>query len=240
MQKTIDKSIFLEGKCNFMENKPKIPYIYAIIIFSSALLLILITSTSRNYINEEENKLTKQMGMFEGIQATLHDLKEENNRLKEKLNFQQEKQKEMQESINELKDEKLLIMQNADDLLLAKDFYYIRDYINCAEYLYKVNTELLGEKARKEYNLIAGEVFEKASRTLYMKGYRDFKNKMYSEAIKNFETSLKYKNDMYYSDDAMYYLALSYKNINETDKSKQIFDEFIKTYPDSLYVKWIK
>lgn len=112
------------------------------------------------------------------------------------------------------------------------------NFVKSAEYFSKVdlnNLDLGGLKSyyekRRSYS------FEKAGRELYLKGLENFKAKRYKEAISYFLASSKYSDkDVYYYDDLLYYLGVSYFNNDNYMESLRVLKELLHTYQFSDYV----
>lgn len=80
------------------------------------------------------------------------------------------------------------------------------------------------------------------TRSLWLFGYRLYKAEYYQDAynvLSNVVDILK-DTDSYFKDDASYYMALSMYESGNVAKAKNLFEQFIKNYPNSEYVPHAK
>jgi outer membrane protein assembly factor BamD len=73
-----------------------------------------------------------------------------------------------------------------------------------------------------------------AEREFYV-GHIYYKKSAYPAAITRFEGVVRDYPETQVAEKAMYYLALSYQGLGESDKATQGFKELLEKYPDSRY-----
>ncbi|MGB9901307.1 MAG: tetratricopeptide repeat protein [Pseudothermotoga sp.] len=80
------------------------------------------------------------------------------------------------------------------------------------------------------------------TRSLWLFGYRLYRSGYYQDAynvLDNVVDILKGV-ELYFKDDAFYYMALSAHEMGDLATSKELFEEFVKEYPDSEYAPHAK
>jgi outer membrane protein assembly factor BamD (BamD/ComL family) len=122
--------------------------------------------------------------------------------------------------------------------LTAFEYYSKKDYVNCAIILkYDINPQILSIKAAQSYKELVQNTYGKASKSLYLDGYRSYKKGNFNEAIINFNRSIDISNkNEYYIDDAYFYLANSYYKTSNFEEAKKIINSFISVNSDSSFV----
>ena len=231
-----------------MKDKSRFLWIYCIILFTSALILILVSAVTQQKLSRDmetyREKLSHQEGLFQGAQKSLVTLNKENQilhekikELEEKINKLQEEIKQNNEDIAKLQEQSDMIKISVDNLLKAEEFFKKKQYIESASHLVKVNYELLSEDTKKIYDTFANTVLNQAAFSSYTTGYKKFRNNEIEDAIEHLTMSLQFKKDAYYSDDAMYFLAISYLKQNNTDEAKKTLLQLKEQYPESTYIK---
>ncbi len=80
------------------------------------------------------------------------------------------------------------------------------------------------------------------TKSLWLFGYRLYQAKYHQDAynvLSNVVNILK-DTDIYFKDDALYYMALSIYESGDIAKAKRLFEEFVNSYPNSEYVPHAK
>lgn len=93
---------------------------------------------------------------------------------------------------------------------------------------------------RKTYTL-QSEFDTDTARSIWLFGYSLYKKGYYLDAAELLKSLLSHlKNDLYFKDDAHYYMALSYYYAGNNEEAKRAFDSFLKAYPTSQYAGYAK
>lgn len=235
------------------KNEKKQIWMYALILFTGAFIVLLLTAYSQvkfqNNISEYQNKLSSQEKAKINAVTDFNSAVKENKRLKSEIDALRNKllQSEQQLAAEEEKSSDIQIQYKnatgaADLLMKAQDDYIKEDYISCAVNLkFNINTAYLSNSALQLYNELAKESYSKASLLLYREGYGNYRKKNYSEAILNLSRAIEFseKNE-YYVDDAYYYMANSYYKISNIDGVKKTIGEFFINCPKSSFTKDMK
>ncbi|TYQ14763.1 UNVERIFIED_CONTAM: hypothetical protein Cloal_1139 [Acetivibrio alkalicellulosi] len=223
-------------------------WIYAIILFSCTIALLLFTGYSQSKLNSSlEDYRNKLIDSEEEKSISRHSLSsalEENQMLYEKIeNFL----KELEEKSNQIKelDKKILDANNQKnesinnyELLLEVEEYYNRGEImeSAIMLLKKIDIDKLNLQGKDKYNDLFNIVSEKASWKFYKEGYNNYINKRYEEAKSNLYLSLELTKDAYYSDDCYFYIAYSDYRLGNHNLATESLNLLILKYPLSNYL----
>lgn len=94
--------------------------------------------------------------------------------------------------------------------------------------------------ARGTY-VLRSEFDADTARSIWLFGYNLYKKGYYLDAAELLKGLLDHlKNDLYFKDDAHYYMALSYHYAGNNREAKEAFENFLKTYPTSQYATYAK
>jgi len=235
------------------KNEKKQIWMYALILFTGAFIVLLLTAYSQvkfqNNISDYQSKLSSQEKAKINVVTTLNSAVKENKRLTAEIDSLRSKLVESEQKIatEEARSVELESIYNsktsATDLLLAAyDYYNKENYISCAITLkYDINTQYLDPKSVQRYNDLILKSYGKASQLLYGEGYRGYKKKNYTEAILSFNRSIAFsQQNEYYIDDAFYYLAKSYYETSKYEDAKRVITTFSNNYPKSIFISEMK
>lgn len=220
---------------------------YAVILFTSAFVVLLLTAYSqikfnrnidnyRNQIYNEENEKNKYRINLKTALDENVALKEELEQLRKELDENEEKLKDLEKENHKVQDDLTDLQNNYEALLSAQTEYEKGDPIKSAEILHsQVDLNQIGSVAKEAYQSLAKTVFEKAAHAFYKEGYSLYKKKQYSEASKSFLNSLRYSQGSYYSDDCYFFLAYCEYYQGNSNSSKEYIDMLLEKYPDTTY-----
>ena len=231
------------------KNDKKQIWIYALILFAGAFIVLLLTAYSQvkfqNNISEYQSKLSTEEKAKINVVTDYNAAVKEIDRLTAEIENIRNKliQSEQNLAIEEGKILDLEAKYNNtivcnDLLLVAYEYYNKEDYINCAIKLkYDINTELLSIKSKEKYDFLVSMSYSKAAQMLYSQGYKSYKNKKYNEAIESLNRAIDFgqKNE-YFMDDAYFYLAKSYYKELKYNEAKKLINSFIDNYPNSTFI----
>lgn len=103
--------------------------------------------------------------------------------------------------------------------VLRSDIQKLREYIANAM---KQNTEVKPSGISKQ-----------TMRELYNNGYKFFANKKYQKALSHFEVLLKRFPKTHYKENAQFFLAGSYFNLERFEEAIIAYEEIVKSFPNS-------
>ncbi|MDK2923056.1 MAG: hypothetical protein PWQ90_497 [Pseudothermotoga sp.] len=93
---------------------------------------------------------------------------------------------------------------------------------------------------RVEYSL-HGKFDIETARSIWLFGYNLYKKGYYLDAAEILKNLLgQLSDDVYFKDDAHYYMALSYYSAGNSDEAKKSFESFLEKYPQSVYAVYAR
>lgn len=227
-------------------------WIYAVILFTSAFIVLLLTAYSQIKYNKNlenyRNQIDIQGKDNKNYKANLNTTLDENKKLKndiedlkKELDNTKKKLATSEENKDKIKNNASHIESKYEVLLRAQLLFESGQVVESANLLKNVIDPSDLEKVGVEfYERLVKKVFKPASEKLYYEGYEKYTKKDYNGAIKAFKESLSYESMEYFSDDCMYLLGYSlYINGNNQD-AKDTLDKFVVNFPNSNYVKYAK
>jgi len=224
-------------------------WVYAVILFTSAFIVLLITAYSqikftRNIDNLETQISTKEneKNMFQlNLNSALKEnekLLNENKKLEEQLKKEKEVVEEQERKILEIKNSENEIINSYEKLISAQNEYENENFVNCAFILlYDVKPEHLKDDGLKKYNELIEKSLYKAAHNLYKEGLNLYKDKQYDEAIEKFKKSLELSENEYFSDDCLYLIAYARYYQGNKQEALSYYRDLLNKYPGSSYAK---
>ncbi|WP_110461101.1 tetratricopeptide repeat protein [Ruminiclostridium sufflavum] len=235
------------------KNEKKQIWIYALILFTGAFIVLLLTAYSQvkfqNNISEYQSKLSTEEKAKINVVTDYNAAVKEIDRLTDEVESLRNKLVESEQSLASEESKGLELNTKYTDTIVCNDLlltayedYNKSDYINCAIKLkYDINTALLSTKSKELYDDLVSKSFKKVSQSLYTEGYRSYKNKKYDDAIQSLSRTIDFaQKDDYFVDDAYFYLAKSYYKTEKYNEAKTLISSFIDIYPDSTFVDLMK
>lgn len=229
-------------------NDKKKIWIYAVVLFTSAFIVLLLTAISQIKLNKNIDDYKTQIYTNEkeksDFQLNLSSSKNQNKKLQDELKTTKEDlEKELKENENEsqkYKDLELKLSKSINSyekLLQAENEFLNENFIAAAVILQKqCDIKYLNEQAMKRYVSLKDSTYKKASKELYINGLKNYNAGLYNNAIEAFQLSAELVSYEYYSDDCYYYIAYSYYKAGKYDLASSTVDNLIKNYPSSSYI----
>lgn len=224
-------------------------WLYAVILFTSAFIVLLITAYSQikftrnidsleSQINIKENEKNKfQLNLNSALKEN-EKLLNENQKLEEELKKEKEAVEVQKRKISEIESNGNNIINSYEKLLSALDEYEKGDFVSSAFILiHEVKAEYLENDGLKKYNELVEKTFSKAAHTLYKDGLDLYRNDQYDEAVEKFNKSLEISDSEYFSDDCLYLSAYARYNQGNKEDALSYYRELLNKYPDSNYAK---
>ncbi len=170
------------------------------------------TSDAKKSEVEANNNLTTKNQEIKKLESQIDDL---NNQIAD-LNQKQESAQQVTDMY---------------DKLLAGYHAFTQDDIEGAgNMLAEVNPELLSESAKTVYNEVNIKVNEQYLVSLYEKGSSAYDNRNYEEAVTELEKVVQMDED-YEDGNAIYYLAQSYRKLEDTENAKKYYQRMVELHP---------
>ncbi len=170
------------------------------------------TSDAKKSEVEANNNLTTKNQEIKKLESQIDDL---NNQITD-LNQKQESAQQVTDMY---------------DKLLAGYHAYTQDDIESAgNMLAEINPELLSESAKTVYDEVNGKVNERYLASVYEKGSSAYNSYNYEEAVTELEKVVQMDED-YDDGNAIYYLAQSYRKLEDTENAKKYYQRVVELHP---------
>lgn len=117
-----------------------------------------------------------------------------------------------------------------DKLIEGYHAFAQEDMEGAGNVLAEVNPDLLSESARNVYNEVNGKVNEQYIASVYEKGESAYNNQNYEEAVAELEKVVQIEED-YDDGNAIYYLAQSYRKLEDTENAKKYYQRMVELHP---------
>lgn len=233
---------------NGKNGKAKV-WVYAVILFTSAFIVLLITAYSQIKFTKNIDNLELEIDLKENeknmFQLNLNTALEENEKLlnenkklKEQLEKEKETVEEQKKKMSEMENNSNNIVNSYEKLLYALDEYEKGNFVNCAlTLLHEVKPEHLKGDGLKKYYELVGKTFFKAAHKLYSEGLNLYRDERYDEAVEKFSKSLEISDSEYFSDDCLYLIAYARYNQGKKEEALSYYEKLLDKYPDSNYAK---
>lgn len=232
-----------------MKNKKfkKAIWMYAVVLFTSAFILLLFTYYSQNKLDKNLNDYINKLSIEEkkkiSFQTDLFSVTEDNKDLKNQIDSLKKELKDLKNNkdnsdIEQAKFKEIYhnSVKAYENLIYAENEYLKGNIIECAEILLNnCDHTFLDINALEKYNNLVNKTFFNASQKLYVKGLENYKNSQYKEAVDSFKESISFSKENYLTDDCYYFIAYSYFNMGNKELAKNNLEILIKDYPDSSY-----
>ena len=218
-----------------IKNEKNTIWIYALILFSCAFMILLLTFYSQEKLQNNQDKFNTQISKVtktnQNVITNLKTARDLNKKLQNEINdlkVELENAKKENSDIKLENEKKVNIVSSNQFILNAVDSFISGNYIKCAEILIKIDKNSLTKDELKTYNLLTNKSFYSAARASYLKAQGLYNKKNYEEAINEFNKTIRYGNNFYFSDDVFWFIGNSYLKIGDNDKAKAAFDEMNK------------
>ena len=232
---------------NNKKNENKQIWMYAVILFTGAFIILLLTAYSQekfqNNVSDMQNKLDSEKSSKITAMTDLNSAIKENKILTEELDSMRKKlidsEQKLAEEEQKNKDQQVEIDNTSSTynlLLIAQEYYNKDDIVNCAITLrYEIDTNNLTQKGAQFYNDLVAKTYSDASRKLYNDGVTKYRKKEFKEAIISFNRSIDLSQGDTYLENCHYYIAKCYYRDNSYEEAIKSINDFLKIYPNSKY-----
>jgi len=224
-------------------------WIYAVVLFTSAFIVLLLTAMSQirfnKHIADFKNQIYTKEDEKNKFKSNLTIAIEENAKLSSEVEFLndqienlknklKESESKSEDKINEYKK----ISEIYKAVLLADLEYEKGNYTECAKILYKQGNEpnIPDATIKERYRFLVDKTYKKAAYQFYREGYKSYKQGDYKSAEESFQMSVNLTDKEYFSDDCYYLMMyIKYKN-NDVTSMRSIINILKTKYPDSNYI----
>lgn len=224
-------------------------WVYAVILFTSAFIVLLLTAYSQikfnKNLNDYKNQLYTEENDKNNFKNNLGTALSENKRISDELKTVKQQLEDAKAKVEEGNAILKKQQHKTNDIVDAYE-YVVQAYIEynkgnllkSADILYSsTDTKILGKEGMELYEELVPKVYGKAAEILYQEGYKSYINKQYEEAVKSFRKSLNYASSEYFSDDCLYFIGYSRYRQQNYKEAKDTMEKLINEYPESNYKK---
>ena len=233
------------------ENKKTKVWLYAVILFTSAFLILMFTAYSQIKMNKSLDRYKNQ----------IYSKETEKNEYLENFTSAQEMNKKLNEEINDLKNEKTELenevfllkveLENSKEMQEKKDAAVeallngMSEYLNgntveSAGYLKNIDDSGLEGSTLELFNGLSSRVYSEAGEILYNDGFRLYKRGDNEEAAAKLLLSTQYAPSESFSGKCMFYLAYAELKSGNKTAALEHMNRVIAEYPSSGYLKSAK
>lgn len=136
----------------------KFLWVYTIVLFSVALVLVAISSIRHQEANEHakdvEEKYNQQIVLTSGVQADLEKLQQEHEVLVQQLDEVKESEQQLQQQVDSLTKQN----NSRSALISAQHAYEQKSYDEARQYLQQVDTTQLKEQEQQIFTDLQGKL----------------------------------------------------------------------------------
>ena len=226
-------------------------WLYAVVLFTSAFIVLLLTAYSQIKLNKNLSDLNNQVYTKESeknkVQLSFANAQEVNNKLTDENKLLQQEKERLTDELGKLQADK----DSSDNLSQAKlDTYDLlcqaqKDYLNgeiidSAQLLEGIDTKLLNTYGNELYALIKNKAYGEAGKLLLDDGYKLYLKKDYAAASEKLMEAWIYAPDRDYSGKCLYYLAQAEAKAGNTAAGVEHMKTLVNTFPSSGYISAAK
>ncbi len=237
-----------------MANKKNVKskiWVYAVVLFTSAFIVLLITAYSqikmnrnivdfRNQISNQQNEKNKYQLNFATAQEMNNKLTEENEKLKADNESLQEAVNKANSDIQAANDSTGKKLGEYEKLSAAQEAYIKGDIVASARILKSIDVLQFNEKAKASYEFLSEKALLEAGKQLFDEGYKLYSKGDYNAALEKLTLSRELSPKADYSDNCLYYLAYAQQRTGNTAAAVTNMKLLLNEYPESSFINYAK
>lgn len=223
-------------------------WLYAVVLFTSAFIVLLLTAYSQIKLNRNLSELNNQVFTKENeknkVQLSFANAQELNNKLTEENKLLQEEKDSLSSQLAQLQsysDNNESLNKSKLDAYLklcqAQNEYIKGNVVESAEFIKEVDSNLLDSFGNEMYVKLNKEVFIEAGRLLLNEGYELYLDKSYVAAKEKLLKSWSFAPNMEYTDKCLYYLAQSEAKSGNITTGIEQMNILVRQFPSSHYMR---
>lgn len=226
-------------------------WLYAVVLFTSAFIVLLLTGYSQIKLNRNLNDLNNQVFTKEHekkqVQLSFANAQEVNGKLTEENKNLQLQIDTLTAELNQIQSdwdasdklEKSKLVEY-DKLCQAQNEYLKGKIVESARMLENVDINLLNSYGNELYGVLRIKAYTEAGKTLLTDGYKLYLKKDYVNASEKLLQSWLYAPDKEHSDKCLYYLAQAEAKSGNISEGVGHMTAFAKQFPSSSYLNAAK
>lgn len=231
-----------------MKNKKTNVWLYAIILFTSAFIVLLFAGYSQIRLNRNLDDYKKQVFSTETEKneylRNFASAQEMNEELNKEIGQLEKENEELVKKISDLSDEmksmeKTLQLKQKACASLAEvfDVYLQSDAIQAVEQLKAVDVENLDQELTIAYKKLEMRVMAEAGEQLFDEGFSLYDRARYNQALEKLLLAFQYAPKEEFSDKCLYYLAYAELRTDKKANALEHMEQLIREYPESNYLR---
>jgi TolA-binding protein len=226
-------------------------WLYAVILFTSAFIVLLLTAYSQIKLNKNLDYLNNQIYTKEHeknqVQLSFANAQEINNKLTQENKKLQEENGSLTAELDQLKSYRNVMdslnkskLDTYDRLCQAQSEYLEGRVVESAQLLEGIDANLLNAYGNKLYGSLKDKIFGEAGKLLLDDGYQLYLKKNYADASKKLLQSWGYASDRDYSAKCLYYLAQAEAKSGNINAGIDHMKTLVNNFPSSGYIRSAK
>lgn len=233
------------------ENKKAKIWVYAVILFTSAFIVLLLTAYSQIKLNKNLSDYKSQVYSKESenkkVQQNFSSAQEMNQKLNDEIKKLQEENNLLKANISGMEAEKANIDEKnkariaaEDSLANALNAYLNGNVIECAGLIDSIDSPSLEGKTLETYKALSVKAKADAGKNLFDEGYALYESSKYADAAAKLLLSHQYAPSEAFSDKCLFYLAYSELRLDNKVAAVDHMSKLIYSYPESKYLRSAK
>ncbi len=233
------------------ENKKASIWLYAVILFTSAFIVLLFAGYSQIRLNQNLNEYKSQVFNTESEKneylRNFASAQEMNVELNKEISLLEEENADLKKKISDLADEKAALQnvlrqrqEAADNLAKVIGIYLEGDVIGAVKQLKIVDVAALDEITAQTFKIFEEKVTAEAGKQLFDEGFSLYDRAKYEDAAVKLLLSFQYAPKEEFSDKCLYYLAYAKLRAGNKAEALEHMSRLVLEYPQSSYLRRAK
>lgn len=230
-------------------NDKKTIGLYAVILFTSAFIVLLLTAYSQMKFTKSAHEYKSLLSTEEkakiNFKTNLNSALEENSKLKQDLSVLEKRLERLtgenelfKKRIDQLEEKNGKMLSVYPLLIQAQQYYAEGDIVESALILKsQIDPLLLDDTSAAAYRELSEKCLKKAAKMLFDSGRKAYSRKNYSAAKEAFVKAISLGVNEFYSDDCYFYLAYSEFRLGNKPAAAKVAQELLQRFPGSSYRK---
>ncbi|MGE5472772.1 MAG: hypothetical protein ACM3UU_00965 [Ignavibacteriales bacterium] len=230
-------------------NKRKYLWVYAGVLFLSALAVLLLTAFSQmkltGNIEEYQKKIKDNENSIRDFNINLSSAVGERDALKKRIKELETENLAFKSTAAGTSNQYGLSqkdkMQEAyENILKADSLFKSGKETESAQALKNVKEEYLGEEALKKLKRLKDSTYLTATKSLYAKGKQEYSKGNFSQAETALKDSLFFDKTAYFEENTLFYLVMVERKQQKPQEAQMFENMLSKKYPKSSYLEKLK
>lgn len=233
------------------ENKKTSIWLYAVILFTSAFIVLLFAGYSQIRLNQNLNDYKSQVFNTESEKneyvRNFASAQEMNVELNKEISLLEEENAGLKKEISDMADENAALQEvlrqrqeAAGNLAKVISIYLEGDVIRAVEQMKTVNAAVLDQITAQTFKTFEEKVTAEAGKLLFDEGFSLYDRAKYDQAAAKLLLSFQYAPKEEFSDKCLYYLAYAELRAGNKAEALDHMRRLVLEYPQSNYLRRAK